>query len=106
MMEFYKNVLKDINTTVLASLETIIKILIGILNGINFLNKRGILHRDLKPGNICLEANLTPRLIDYGSCCGIKDFIQSINENYESYEPFKAKDNRLLYTKEYAIIYK
>jgi serine/threonine-protein kinase len=38
---------------------------VGILNGIAYLHHRGVIHRDLKPGNILLQGN-TPRITDFG----------------------------------------
>ena len=33
---------------------------------VEFLHQRGILHRDLKPGNILVGADLEPKLVDFG----------------------------------------
>jgi len=33
---------------------------------VEFLHERGILHRDLKPGNILVGADLEPKLVDFG----------------------------------------
>jgi serine/threonine-protein kinase len=33
---------------------------------VQFLHERGILHRDLKPGNILVGADLEPKLVDFG----------------------------------------
>jgi serine/threonine-protein kinase len=33
---------------------------------VEFLHERGILHRDLKPGNILMGADLEPKLVDFG----------------------------------------
>jgi serine/threonine protein kinase len=37
----------------------------GIANGINFLHGLGIMHCDLKPGNILLTENLQPKISDF-----------------------------------------
>jgi len=34
--------------------------------GVHFLHTQGILHRDLKPGNILVGADLEPKLLDFG----------------------------------------
>ncbi|HMT08598.1 MAG TPA: serine/threonine-protein kinase [Pyrinomonadaceae bacterium] len=41
------------------------EIVIGILNGLEFLHNRQIIHRDIKPQNILLQGD-TPRLADFG----------------------------------------
>ena len=38
-----------------------------ILDGLMFLNNRGISHRDIKPGNVLLSDNGTPVIMDFGS---------------------------------------
>lgn len=47
------------------SLQKSIPIIIGILEGLEFLHSRRIIHRDIKPANILLQ-NGTPRLADFG----------------------------------------
>lgn len=42
-----------------------IELTIGILNGLEFLHTRKIIHRDIKPQNILLQGE-TPRLADFG----------------------------------------
>ena len=42
-----------------------VKMIIGILEGLQHLHESGIIHRDLKPANILLDGK-TPRLTDFG----------------------------------------
>lgn len=42
-----------------------IELMIGILNGLEFLHERQIIHRDIKPQNILLQSG-KPRLADFG----------------------------------------
>jgi TPR repeat protein/serine/threonine protein kinase len=42
-------------------------VLAGVLDGLEEVHERAVLHRDLKPNNIMLRANGTPVLIDFGA---------------------------------------
>jgi len=37
-----------------------------ILNGLNYVHQRGLVHRDLKPGNICVNDEVDVKIIDFG----------------------------------------
>ncbi|KAH8392646.1 hypothetical protein KR200_004604 [Drosophila serrata] len=41
-------------------------ILYKILRGIKYIHSAGVLHRDLKPGNIAINQNLEVRILDFG----------------------------------------
>jgi serine/threonine protein kinase len=43
------------------------KIIVGIILGVRYLHKAGIMHRDLKPGNILLTQDFSPKVGDLGS---------------------------------------
>jgi len=47
------------------SREEAIKMMLGILNGIEHLHSRNVIHRDLKPENILLQGSF-PRITDFG----------------------------------------
>lgn len=42
------------------------RISLGILEGLTYLHKRGISHRDVKPDNILFDSHMNPKLIDFG----------------------------------------
>ncbi|HEX8248664.1 MAG TPA: protein kinase [Pyrinomonadaceae bacterium] len=42
-----------------------VRIVIGVLNGLEYLHSKNIIHRDIKPANILMQGD-TPRLADFG----------------------------------------
>jgi serine/threonine protein kinase len=44
-----------------------IDLALGIARGIGFLHQQGIIHRDLKLANLLLDANMIPKICDFGS---------------------------------------
>ncbi|GAB4553443.1 MAG: hypothetical protein Tsb0013_15880 [Phycisphaerales bacterium] len=46
--------------------DRIVDLMIEIAEAIDFAHKRGVIHRDLKPGNILVRPDGSPKLIDFG----------------------------------------
>lgn len=46
--------------------ETVLSIFAGCCRALHFLHARGLLHRDVKPANILVASDGTPKLIDFG----------------------------------------
>ena len=75
------------------SIKQSVEIIIGILNGLEYLHNKQIIHRDVKPANILLQ-NDTPRLADFGisramQTSGISSKISG-TDAYMSPESFKG----------------
>jgi len=47
-------------------LDTKINLLIQIANGLAYAHERGVIHRDMKPSNICIASPGTAKILDFG----------------------------------------
>ena len=71
-----------------------IELTIGILNGLEFLHNRKIIHRDIKPQNILLQGE-TPRLADFGISRAMQTTtISSKLVGTDAYMPPEAFDGK------------
>jgi serine/threonine protein kinase len=43
-----------------------LRVIKGVLSGLDFAHRSGVIHRDIKPSNVLLEGGHTPRLCDFG----------------------------------------
>ena len=73
-----------------------VELTIGILNGLEFLHSRLIIHRDIKPQNILLQGD-TPRLADFGISRAMNTSSLSLTisgtDAYMAPESFQGKRN-------------
>src|SRR5688500_8133397 len=47
-------------------LEAKLELIIGVLHGLGFAHKRGVIHRDIKPANIRVDEEGKARIMDFG----------------------------------------
>ncbi|TWT95801.1 Serine/threonine-protein kinase PrkC [Botrimarina colliarenosi] len=57
---------RDYLTTGRPSFREAAEIGAAIADGLEHAHRRGVVHRDLKPSNVMLDAQVTPRLMDFG----------------------------------------
>ncbi|WP_372366100.1 protein kinase [Candidatus Uabimicrobium sp. HlEnr_7] len=58
--------LKDYMRTTKISILKTIDIMIKVCEAVHYAHEAGVIHRDLKPGNILLDANQQPKVLDFG----------------------------------------
>ena len=82
------------------------KICIPFVKTVNYIHKKGIIHRDIKPKNIIVNKNLGPVIIDFGSACinkkGVKKRI-SYTPGYSPLEFYSDKSNQGKYSDVYSV---
>ncbi|MBV9242508.1 MAG: serine/threonine protein kinase, partial [Acidobacteria bacterium] len=65
-MEYVEGtVVKDLVDTKLAP-ERVLRIALGVANGLSYAHERGISHLDIKPENIVVDSNDNARILDFG----------------------------------------
>ncbi|MCD8386883.1 MAG: serine/threonine protein kinase [Bacteroidales bacterium] len=59
--EFVMDLPKEVDKT-----KKVIELMVSVLDALDYLHNRGIIHRDVKPSNIMIENNANVRLMDLG----------------------------------------
>ncbi|HEY7774419.1 MAG TPA: protein kinase [Marinagarivorans sp.] len=82
--------------------------LIGLMDGLDFVHKKGFIHRDIKPANIILRADGEPVLLDFGSARGaVKQttkLTSLVSFGYTPFEQYNASsDQQGAWTDVYAL---
>lgn len=88
--------------------EDILDIVIPLLDGLEIVHAAGILHRDIKPGNIFLSEDGVPILLDFGSArAEIKDKSKSltaiVSRGYAPIEQYSRRGKQGPWTDIYAM---
>jgi len=65
-MDWYDRALDSLDALSL-ELDEIIRIVIGVAEGLDYaFRSRGLIHRDVKPSNVLIDASSQPRIADFG----------------------------------------
>ncbi len=86
--------------------RAILELLMDICGAVHYAHRRGVIHRDLKPNNILVDAEGRPRVLDFGIARALDDDISGVGQitgtgvlmgtlNYMSPEMVKAEDDAL-----------
>ncbi len=73
--------------------ETALKLIKGIAEGLKHAHSKGIYHRDLKPLNVLLKSDLTPKITDWGLA---KVGTMSSSRSVMGYTPLYAAPEHLM----------
>lgn len=61
----FEDVINQVSEDKVSMIENHLK---GIVRGLAEIHRQGVVHRDVKPGNILLDDNNCIRIIDFGHC--------------------------------------
>ena len=88
--------------------EAILGIIRPVVDGLVEVHKQGLLHRDIKPGNLILRQNAGPMLIDFGAARHAlgeksKSISAIISQGYAPPEQYTTRGKQGAYTDLYAV---
>lgn len=64
-------------TQVSFSLEEWLEVFIAVLKGVEYIHKRGLIHRDIKPQNILISTTKEVKIIDFGTSLLQSDLVEN-----------------------------
>jgi len=84
------------------------EILFPLLDGIEAVHAAGFLHRDIKPGNIFIQANGTPVLLDFGAArhalgAHSRSFTGIVTPGFAPFEQYATRGNQGPWTDIYSL---
>jgi len=95
LMEFVDGM--EIDKYIASFPEQTNELFLQTISGFSYLERRGILHRDIRPGNVMVHENGTVKIIDLGfgkKTRSSKDFDKSISLNWWCEPPDDFDDSR------------
>jgi serine/threonine protein kinase len=94
--------------TVPAAEAQLLSIFLPIMDGLREVHAAGLMHRDIKPGNIYLRSNGSPMLIDFGAARAAlgersKSLSVLVTQGYAPVEQYSSRSHQGPWTDVYAL---
>jgi serine/threonine protein kinase len=87
--------------------DQFLQIFYPLMEGLEVLHNQGIIHRDIKPGNIMIQPNGLPVLLDFGAATQTQSktvtITQMLSAGYSPFEQYTSRAKQGPYTDVYAL---
>jgi formylglycine-generating enzyme required for sulfatase activity/serine/threonine protein kinase len=92
---------------VLSGADEFKQIFYPLMSGLEILHDQGIIHRDIKPGNIMVKPDGSPILLDFGAATQVQaktmTITQMLSAGYSPFEQYTSRAKQGPYTDIYAL---
>ena len=92
---------------VLSGADEFKQIFYPLMSGLDVLHAQGIIHRDIKPGNIMVKPDGSPILLDFGAATQVQaktmTITQMLSAGYSPFEQYTSRAKQGPYTDIYAL---
>jgi serine/threonine protein kinase len=92
---------------VLSGADEFQRVFYPLMDGLDVLHNQGIIHRDVKPGNIMIQPDGSPVLLDFGAATQVQSktmtITQMLSAGYSPFEQYTSRAKQGPYTDIYAL---